>query len=45
MGLLGRLLDKMVAGHVPAQPQSHDHDDYVDVGGGIDDAEDSWRTA
>jgi len=45
MGLLGRLLDKMVVGHVPAPPEPYDHDAYEDVGGGIDDAEDSWRTA
>jgi hypothetical protein len=29
----------MVAGHVPALPEPDVRDDYVDVGGGIDDAE------
>jgi predicted phage terminase large subunit-like protein len=43
MGLLGRLLDKMVAGHVPAPPEPYDRDDYVTIGPDPD-GDDSWRT-
>lgn len=45
VGLIGRLLDKMVGGRVPAGPAERHRDEYSHIGSDDRGAEESWRVA